>query len=166
MLSLILVRITGINGDRSGFPDERKKDAEKDLPKIISKLENGYTEPVKMTMEDYFEQWLDRKKNTVSYGTFEHYESYMRKHIIPGLGKLQVSKLESHHMESFMDEVNDTELSQRSKKHTYRILSSALLKGKGMVFKKVLWMMLNFPKWINKKSNTGPNTKCRNLWLI
>ncbi|GAB4074757.1 hypothetical protein GCM10028778_22600 [Barrientosiimonas marina] len=66
----------------SGY--ERKKDAEKDLPKIINKLEQGYTDPANMTMLEYFEQWLQKKKNAVSEGTYEHYESYyMRKHIIP-----------------------------------------------------------------------------------
>jgi integrase len=108
----------------------RKKDAEKDLPKILNKLEKGYNDPENMTMEEYFNKWLERKKRSVQHGTYEHYESYMRKHIIPGLGRWKISKLESHHIESFMDEIDEKELSQRSKKHIYRILSSALLKGR------------------------------------
>ncbi|MCT1577986.1 site-specific integrase [Oceanobacillus kimchii] len=112
----------------SGY--EKKKDAEKDLPNILNKLEKGYTDPANMTLKEYFNQWLDRKKNTVAPGTYEHYESYMRKHIIPGIGDWKISKLESYHIESFMDEINDKKLSQRSKKHIFRILSSALAKGK------------------------------------
>src|SRR5690606_12401487 len=101
----------------SGF--EKKRDAEKALPKILNELEKGYQEPANMTLEEYFNQWLSRKKNRVAPGTYEHYESYMRKHIIPGLGKLKISKLEHHHVESFMEEINNKDLSQRSKKHIY-----------------------------------------------
>src|SRR5690625_1447035 len=112
----------------SGY--KRKKDAEKDLPRILNKLQNGYKEPENMTLEEYFNQWLSRKKRNVQPGTYEHYESYMRTHIIPGLGHLKISKLEHMHIESFMDEVHEKDLSQRSKKHIYRILSSALKNGR------------------------------------
>src|SRR5699024_942599 len=87
----------------SGY--KRKKDAEKDMPRILTKLEKGYKEPENITMKEYFEQWLERKKRSVSAGTYEHYESYMKTHIIPGLGSLKLNKLESSHIESFMDEI-------------------------------------------------------------
>ncbi|WP_339233923.1 tyrosine-type recombinase/integrase [Oceanobacillus sp. FSL W7-1281] len=128
----------------SGY--KRKKDAEDDLPNVINKLKKGYTDPANMTMEEYFNQWLDRKKSTVAPGTYEHYESYMRKHIIPGLGRWKISKLESYHIESFMDEINEKELSQRSKKHIYRILSSALLKGKKYGIKEGIMEDIEAPK--------------------
>lgn len=128
----------------SGY--EKKKDAEKDLPNILNKLEKGYKDPANMTLEEYFNQWLDRKKNTVAPGTYEHYESYMRKHIIPGLGQWKISKLESHHVESFMDEINETSLSQRSKKHIFRILSSALSKGKRYGIKEDIMEDIEAPK--------------------
>src|SRR5699024_9384254 len=101
-----------------------------DLPKILNKVEKGYNDPENMTMEEYFNKCLERKKRSVQHGTYEHYESYMRKHIIPGLGRWNISKMESDHIESFINEIDEKELSQRSKKHIYRILSSALLKGR------------------------------------
>src|SRR5699024_4147421 len=52
----------------SGY--KRKKDAEKDLPKIITKLEKGYTDPVDTTVEEYLNDWLARKKNSVAHGTY------------------------------------------------------------------------------------------------
>lgn len=128
----------------SGY--SRKKDAEKDLPKIIAKLEKGYTDPADMTMEEYFNQWLARKKNTVAPGTYEHYESYMKKHIIPGLGNWKISKLEHHHIESFLIEIAEKDLSQRSKKHIYRILSSAIKKGKRYGIKEGIMEDIEAPK--------------------
>ncbi|MCF3942160.1 tyrosine-type recombinase/integrase [Oceanobacillus alkalisoli] len=132
----------------SGY--SRKKDAEKDLPRILNELEKGYKEPENMTLEEYFNQWLSRKKRNVQPGTYEHYESYMRTHIIPGLGHLKISKLEPYHVESFMDEVHDKDLSQRSKKHVYRILSSALKSGKRYGIKEVIMEDIEAPK-VNKK---------------
>lgn len=112
----------------SGY--KTKKEAEQDLPRILNQIQNGYKEPADITMEEYFNQWLSRKKNTVAPGTYEHYEAYMRKHIIPGLGRWKVNELDHFLIESFMDEVNEKDLSQRSKKHIYRILSSALKNGR------------------------------------
>lgn len=111
----------------SGY--KRKKDAEKDLPKILTKLEKGYKEPEDMTVKEYFENWLDRKKQTVAYGTYAHYKSYVNNHIIPGIGHWKINKIKNHHVESFVDEINAKKISQRTKKHIFRILSSALNKG-------------------------------------
>src|SRR5699024_1193731 len=111
-----------------------------------TKLEKGYKEPDNITMKEYFEQWLERKKRSVSAGTYEHYESYMKTHIIPGLGSIKLNKLESSHIESFMDEITAKDLSQRSKHHIYRILSSALLKGKKYGIKEDIMDDIDSPK--------------------
>lgn len=128
----------------SGY--ERKKDAENDLPRILNEIRKGYTEPENMTLEEYFDQWLNRKKRNVQPGTYEHYESYMRTHIIPGLGHLKISQLEPHHVESFMDEVHEKDLSQRSKKHIFRILSSSLINGKRSGIKEGIMEGIESPK--------------------
>lgn len=112
----------------SGY--KTKREAEKDLPRVLYELQNGYKEPEKMTLKEYFNQWLDKKKKTVAPGTYEHYEAYMRNHIIPALGNVKISKLDSYHIESFMKEVDEKDLAQRSKKHIYRILSNSLTDGK------------------------------------
>ncbi|WP_163579056.1 site-specific integrase [Gracilibacillus saliphilus] len=111
----------------SGY--KRKKDAEKDLPKILQKMEKGYKEPEDMTVEEYLTKWLERKKQTVAYGTYQHYLSYVKNHIIPGIGHWKINKIKNHHVESFVDEINAKKISQRTKKHIFRILSSALNKG-------------------------------------
>ncbi|WP_160804044.1 tyrosine-type recombinase/integrase [Virgibacillus halodenitrificans] len=112
----------------SGY--ERRKDAEKDLPKIITKLEKGYSEPADMTIEEYLNDWLKKKKNSVAHSTYVHYESYTRNYIIPGLGRWKVNKLESAHVESFIESLNEKDISQQTKKHIFRILSSSLQKGR------------------------------------
>jgi len=91
----------------SGY--EKKSDAEDDLPIILAQIKKGYKEPNVTTLKEYFTQWLDRKRKTVAPGTYEHYESYMRKHIIPGLGWIEIKDLDPIHIESFMDEIEGEE---------------------------------------------------------
>lgn len=109
----------------------RKKDAEKDLPNILLNMEKGYKKPADMTVEQYMDDWLKKKKNSVAHGTYEHYAAYTKNYIIPGIGRWKVSKLDGDIVESFIDELKDNEdIAQRTKKHIFRILSSALKKGK------------------------------------
>lgn len=128
----------------SGY--EKKKDAEKDLPNILKNLEKGYKNPADMTLEKYFTQWLEKKKKTVAPGTYEHYESYMRKHIIPGLGTIKIKKLDEDHIEYFMEEVDEKDLSQRSKKHIYVILNNALSDGKRQGIRTDIMSDISAPK--------------------
>lgn len=109
----------------------RKKDAEDDLPRILMKYEKGYSDPVNMTFEEYLNEWLRKKKQDVAHGTYQHYESYTKNHIIPGLGDWKLNQLDYDIMDSFMDEIKDNkELSQQTKRHVHRTLSNAIRSGK------------------------------------
>lgn len=113
----------------SGY--DRKKDAENDLPRILMKYEQGYQEPENMTFEEYLQEWLKKKKQDVAHGTYKHYESYTRNHIIPGLGRWKLNKLDFNLMNSFMDEIKDNKkLSQQTKRHIHRVLANAVRQGK------------------------------------
>lgn len=70
----------------SGY--DSKRQAEKDLPRVLMEAENNvYVETTDITFGDYMQIWLQNKKDNITYGTYHHYESYSRNHIIPGLGK-------------------------------------------------------------------------------
>jgi len=113
----------------SGY--DRKKDAEKDLPRIISAIEKGYKEPVDMTVEEYLNGWLERKRKSVALGTYIHYESYTRNHLIPGIGRWKVKKIDNDIIDSYVeDELKEKDLSQRTKKHIFRILASTMSSGR------------------------------------
>ncbi|HAM81615.1 tyrosine-type recombinase/integrase [Ornithinibacillus bavariensis] len=106
-----------------------------------------------MTPEEYFNQWFPPKKSTVAPGTYEHHESYMKKHIIPDLGSWKINKLEHHHIESFLNELyhtklpnSDKNISQRTRKHIYRILSSALKAGRRYGIKECILDDIGAPK--------------------
>src|SRR5699024_7322387 len=107
------------------------KDAENDLPRILMKYEQGYSEPEDMTFEEYLKEWLRKKKQDVAHGTYQHYESYTRNHIIPGLGRWKLNQLDYDIIDSFVDELkDDEEISQQTKRHIFRTLSNAIRSGK------------------------------------
>jgi len=109
----------------------RKKDAEKDLPRILLEYEKGFKEPEDMTFEEYLHEWLRKKKQDVAHGTYLHYESYTRNHIIPGLGRWKIAQLDHDLLDSFMDEIKEkTNISQQTKRHIYRTLSNAISQGR------------------------------------
>lgn len=114
----------------SGY--DTKKQAEKDLPKIIMQVQNnGYTETEDITFGEFIKIWLENKKNNIAYGTYHHYESYCRNHIIPELGKWKTKKLKESHIVSFMDSLKaeDKSLSKRTQLHIFRVLRNAINAG-------------------------------------
>lgn len=81
-----------ISGPDGGF--DKKKDAEKAMPDILSSFQKGtYVEPTKKTFGEIMEKWLEDKKTSVKYNTWKSYEWLVNTHIIPNLGKKQVTKL-------------------------------------------------------------------------
>ncbi|MBM7606025.1 integrase [Metabacillus crassostreae] len=112
----------------SGYDSKRK--AEKDLPRVLMEAENNvYVETTDITFGEYMIMWLQNKKDNIAYGTYHHYESYSRNHIIPGLGKWKTKKLSEKHIESFMNSLKEKDLSKRTQRHIYRVLRNAVNSG-------------------------------------
>lgn len=128
----------------SGY--KTQKEAENDLPKILMDLEGGYKDSKNMSFEEYMEEWLRRKKKSVAYGTYHHYESYTRNHIIPGLGQWKINKLDHNLIDSFVEEIKEKELSQHTKLHIYRVLANAIKSGKRYGLKESLLDGVEAPK--------------------
>ena len=79
-----------------------KSDAERELRRVFSDLDNGYfVRPRKLTMADYFEQWLQGYAATnVRARTLERYQGIIRNHLIPSLGKIQLTQLQPSHIQA------------------------------------------------------------------
>jgi site-specific recombinase XerD len=80
-----------------------KKDAERELTRILREKDTGaYVEPSKMTVAEYLERWLaDYAKTNTSGKTYERYCDIARNHIIPALGKHELSKLKPLQIQSY-----------------------------------------------------------------
>jgi integrase len=80
-----------------------KKDAEKKLSELLSQLDNGiYIRPRNTTLADFLELWLkDYAWPNLSPKTAEGYEYIIRRHLIPGLGKLPLTHLKPEHLQRY-----------------------------------------------------------------
>ena len=81
-----------------------KPQAEELLNKYLRDLHDGvYVEPSDITVKEYLLQWLeDYAKPNVKPTTYGTYKNAAEKHIIPALGKLQLSKLRKSKIKGFI----------------------------------------------------------------
>ena len=80
--------------------------AEKHLAELIHQLDNGtYIKPGKPTLAEYLERWLKEYScPNLAPGTTEGYESIIRSHIIPALGKIPLIQLKPEHLQRHYSE--------------------------------------------------------------
>jgi integrase len=72
-----------------------KRQAQNECARLISALHGGtYLEPAKITLAEHMERWLEHVRSQVSPKTFERYCGVVRGNILPGLGAVQVTKLQ------------------------------------------------------------------------
>lgn len=82
---------------------KRKKDAEKDLVKLLHQLEtNSYINPDKITLGEYLNQWMaDYVETNLAPKTIEGYRVNIERHIIPSIGGIVLQKLQPIHIQQF-----------------------------------------------------------------
>jgi integrase len=79
-----------------------KKGAQAELARLLHELNTGaYIEPVKLTVGDFLEKWLDDyAKVNVGGKTFERYVGIVRQHLIPALGSILLTRLQPLHIQT------------------------------------------------------------------
>ncbi len=82
----------------------------------------------KMKVSELMNEWLESVKPTIAYNTHRGYESNIRLHIIPGIGRCSLSKLNLSHVQRLYNSLGKEGkgLSPASVKYVHRNLSSAL----------------------------------------
>ncbi len=115
-----------------------KKEAEAKPRELIDALEKGvFVKPSKMTVGEWLEEWLKNYAALhVSPRTLEGYKFLIRRHIAPALGALELTKLESRHLQNYYAKALTTGrlngeggLGNRSVQYQHRIISNALKYG-------------------------------------
>ena len=136
--SIIIETGRDINGKRqqkwfSGY--KSKKDAEKDMVKLLNQLEtNTFINPEKITLAEYLKEWLsDYVEANLAQKTFEGYKVNVEAHIIPSIGKIQLQKLQPIHIQKFYKQKLENGrvdgkggLSAKSVIYIHRVLRKAL----------------------------------------
>lgn len=111
----------------SGF--KSKDEAEKQLPRILVKLEDGeLIDNNNITLGSFLDDWLKNKikKDNLSPTTTDGYNNIVFKHIIPIIGKLKLQDIRPYNLQKYFD-LKSESLSPRTLSNHKRVLSSALL---------------------------------------
>lgn len=108
-------------------------EVEKKLNEARANADQGLVFDVgRLTVGEYLTAWLaDSVCDTVRQRTYERYESLVRVHIVPALGRVKLKNLTPAHVRGFYREKLDAGLSARSVLHLHRALSKALKQAVG-----------------------------------
>ena len=130
------VQITVDGKRKSGGYFETHEEAAAALRALTSSVDQGtYIEPQKMKVSEWMNIWLQDYCGHVAHGTLILYNGYSKNHIIPGLGKIQLSKLTPHQVQHFINTLKyqgkkaDKEMSYKTRKNVHGCLSAALEKA-------------------------------------
>jgi integrase len=109
---------------RRGFKSE--KIAKKEMAACMTAhFKEDYIEPSKLLYSEYIKDWLKNKRK-ISEETRELYESYLRTHLIPLLGNLQISKITAHHIDNFITELESKGLAKNTIKRIFSVVNASL----------------------------------------
>ena len=98
------------------------------LSKALADREGGLTfDAGSLTVGEYLVRWLSHSvQDTVSQKTYERYESIVRVHLSPALGRIRLKALTPDHVRGLYREKLDSGLAPRSVLHIHRTLSKSL----------------------------------------
>lgn len=109
-----------------------QKEVRQKLAQITAALDNGtYSEPSKLDIGQWLEIWLDEyAAPAVKPLTLSTYRSRVRAHILPAMGKLKLSKLNTTVIQKFVNDLTrEKGLAPKTVRNTYAILREALEKA-------------------------------------
>ncbi len=126
-------RWTGVltigGGKRKYYYGRTRGEVQAKLASAAAGLNSGLTPPAseRLTVGQFLTGWLsDTVKPSVRPSTFRGYESKVRTHILPGLGKQPLVKLTPQRLEAFFNHKRMAGLSPQTVQHLRAILRAAL----------------------------------------
>ena len=101
VLQLGLDATTGKRKQRWITAGPSKREADKQMAKLINELDNGsYVKPDKTTVAQYLRRWLvEYGKPSLSPRSYERYTGIIEKNLIPALGSLPLTELRPEHIQ-------------------------------------------------------------------
>ncbi len=109
-----------------------QKEVREQLTQITAELDDGtYIEPSKMTLEAWTTIWLEDYMFDKKWSTVNHYKYEVESHIVPALGRYQLSQLDPHLIQSFYNALlrgnsSRRPLSPKTVRNIHGILSKCL----------------------------------------
>lgn len=125
--------ITLESGKRKVFYGKTKKEVQEKMKVALYEQQKGMlpATTAKLTVEQFLKNWLETtQKQSVRPRTYERYEEVVRLHIIPTIGRHQLQKLTTYHVESFYAKKLNEGLSPRTVNTFHNVLHKALDKAR------------------------------------
>lgn len=121
-------RIMLDDGTRKAFYGHAREEVSAQLTEALDRRNKGL--PVvadgKQTLGQYLKDWLAAIKGNVRQKTYQGYESYIRVHVQPALGKHRMAKLNPLHLQRFYSQKLEQGLSPTTVRHIHATLHRAL----------------------------------------
>lgn len=93
--------ITLENRKRKVFYGKTRKEVADKMKVALHEQQQGtlITAP-QQTVEQFLTQWVEGHKQSVRIRTYERYESFIRLHVVPAIGRIQLQKLTAQHLKA------------------------------------------------------------------
>jgi len=123
----------GPDGKRCYVSGKNKEEARKVLREARANSDAGLVfDAGKLALGDYLDRWLeDSVKDTVRQRTYERYESIVRVHIKPAIGRVKLKALTPAHARALYRQKLDAGLSPRTVNYIHVTLHKALSQAVG-----------------------------------
>lgn len=91
---------------RKSFYGKTRKEVADKIAQALQQMKNGtFVEPTQTAFGEWLDKWLTSyKKSQLKPSTYESYEMLINVHIKPALGKVPLTKLQAHMLQSFYNE--------------------------------------------------------------
>jgi len=105
-----------------------KREAEKQMAKLIHELDNGnYVKPEKTTVAQYLRRWLvECAKPSLSLRSYERYTGIIEKNLVPAFGSLPLTGLRPEHIQRHYANMVAKGLAARTVRYDHIVIHSAL----------------------------------------
>ena len=105
----------------------RKSDAQRRLRELLTTIDKGtYTPPSRMMLAELLQHWMEGYcKTNCCQRTQDGYDTEIRCHLVPKLGHIPISELQTRTIQAFYGKLCET-LAHRTVLHIHRVLSQSL----------------------------------------
>ena len=122
-----VAKLTLHDGRRKEFYGRMREEAVAKLDVSKAALRAGQTLPSeRVTVGSYAATWLSMKRSTVRYKTYEVWEGLLRLHVVPYVGRVQLSGLKQLHLQRLYTDLQAKGLSATSINGVHRVLKNML----------------------------------------
>lgn len=116
-----------IDGKRKTVYGTSRTEVRKSLNKIFAEIDSGnYVEPQKITIGEWLQTWLEEYTfGLVKQSTYVSYEAYIRLHLNPGLGNINITQLTTEKLQHFFNSKRETH-SAKTIRNIFNMLHTCL----------------------------------------